>query len=210
MSLRKSFFTISLLSTCYLSSTWAMHSEDIKYITQLSKSPENKEDREAYYLLGVKSYKEKRYTDAFESFKTAAELGDPKAQCYLGGLYRNKEGVPHQELPQADTLAVFWYRKANDQNFARGAWLLAGMYEQEKGIPETEKSTAKQKSEGLNKKAFLLFKNSPPIDTRSQYNLGHMYQYRLGLPEDELIMADERAVYWYTKAAEDENDWAQY
>jgi len=214
MSLRKNFFTISLLSTCCLTNAWAMDPDKAKHITtstaKLSISSENKEDHEALYLSGRKAYKAKNYSDAFKAFKTAAEQGDPKAQCYLGCLYRDKKGLPEMDIPQADTLAVHWFAQADKLNFPRGTFLLADMYEQGKGIPEAEKSTAKQKSKELKQKAFLLFKKTPPTDNRSQYNLAQMYQFREGISEDELEKADEKAVYWYTKAANQEDEYAQY
>ena len=100
MIVKKNIFYVYLISTCYLPSVWAMNMDEIDFIksnpAKLAATSEDKENLETHYLSGIQSYKAKKYTDAFKSFKIAAEQGDPKSQCYLGSLYKNKEGVSAQ------------------------------------------------------------------------------------------------------------------
>ncbi len=52
-------------------------------------------------------------------------------QTMLGIMYANGEGVPKD-----DTQAVYWFRKAAEQGYARGQYNLAGMYANGEGVPE--------------------------------------------------------------------------
>ena len=62
-----------------------------------------------------------------------AEQGDARAQLNLGFMYDNGHGVPED-----DTEAVTWYRKAAEQGYARAQTNLGHMYAYGDGVPEDD------------------------------------------------------------------------
>ena len=71
------------------------------------------------------------YATAIRLLQRLAEQGNATAQCLLGGMYENGEGVPRDYAE-----AVRWYRRAADQEDARGKFFLGTMYGQGKGVPQ--------------------------------------------------------------------------
>jgi len=65
---------------------------------------------ETLYLKGLDDYENKRYVQAVDAFKTAAEQGHPKAEFYLSKCYRDGSGVPVDEDEGAR-----WEEKAGEQ-----------------------------------------------------------------------------------------------
>ena len=61
----------------------------------------------------------------------AAEQGFAQAQCNLGVMYANGDGVP-QDAAQA----VEWYRKAAEQGLAMAQYNLGYMYAKGEGVPK--------------------------------------------------------------------------
>jgi membrane associated rhomboid family serine protease len=53
-------------------------------------------------------------TDAFASYRKAADLGDPRAQYYLAREYQYGD----KQLPKDSAQALYWYRKLADQGDA--------------------------------------------------------------------------------------------
>lgn len=78
---------------------------------------------------GVEAYERSDFVIAFHEFKTLAEAGIPAAQNKLGFLYESGRGVP-----QDNTEAVKWYRKAADQGDPEGQTNLGVMYLQGFGV----------------------------------------------------------------------------
>ncbi|MDE0835771.1 MAG: tetratricopeptide repeat protein [Akkermansiaceae bacterium] len=66
-----------------------------------------------------------------QSIKERAEQGDADAQCNLGVMYANGEGVPED-----DAEAVKWFRKAAEQGHADAQYNLGIMYAKGEGVPE--------------------------------------------------------------------------
>ena len=113
--------------------------------------------------------------------REAAEAGDAKAQCDLGGMYEWGRGVP-----QNYTEAVNWYRKAAEQGYARAQYDLGRMYEWGQGVPQD------------NAKALMWFRMAGEQEhSWAQYNLGLMYYHGRGVPQDYA-----EAFIWHRKAAE--------
>ncbi|MEO8332303.1 MAG: tetratricopeptide repeat protein [Gallionella sp.] len=64
----------------------------------------------ASYQEGVDAYSQGNFSVALEKLKTPAEHGNPKAQFYLGLMYRQGNGVA-----QNDKEAAIWWSKAAEQ-----------------------------------------------------------------------------------------------
>ena len=67
----------------------------------------------------------------FDEMKALAEHGNIAAQFNMGVMYADGEGVPEN-----DSEAVKWYRKAADQGYARAQFNLGIMYANGEGVPE--------------------------------------------------------------------------
>ena len=67
----------------------------------------------------------------FDEMKALAEHGNIAAQFNMGVMYADGEGVPEN-----DSEAVKWYRKAAEQGIARAQSKLGFMYGTGKGVPE--------------------------------------------------------------------------
>ena len=63
--------------------------------------------------------------------RKAADQGNAKAQCVLGGYYRKGEGVPKDAVEAAK-----WYRKSADQGLAVAQGLLGAGYLKGEGVPK--------------------------------------------------------------------------
>jgi TPR repeat protein len=74
--------------------------------------------------------KEKRYGDAFNLYRLAADQGNAQAEVQLGNLYANGLGVAED-----NALAVGWYRKAAEQGLPLAASSLGFMYMNGLGVP---------------------------------------------------------------------------
>ena len=61
--------------------------------------------------------------DAFRETRHLAEAGQPKAQYNLGLMYANGVGTK-----QDFKLAIKWYHKAAENNWAPAQYILAGKY----------------------------------------------------------------------------------
>jgi S1-C subfamily serine protease len=71
------------------------------------------------------------YKTAIGIWTPLAEKGDARAQVNLGWMYAEGRGVP-----QSDTEAVKWYRKAAEQGDSWGQYWLGSMYEEGRGAPQ--------------------------------------------------------------------------
>ena len=111
----------------------------------------------------------------------AAELGDVDAQCNLGNMYVNGEGVS-----QNYTQAVKWYFMAAEQGNANAQYNLGYMYENGLGV-----------SQDYSEAVRWYLKAAEQGDAEAQYNLGYMYANGKGVSQDHT-----EALKWYLKAAE--------
>ena len=121
----------------------------------------------------------------------AAVQGHVNAQLYLGLMFNNGQGVP-----QSDTLAVKWTRKAADKGDAEAQFYLGVMYYNGKGgLPQSAALAA----EWWHKSAYQ-------GDAEAQFNLGNMYENgEGGLPQSDVI-----ARQLYRNAADQGDSVAQF
>ncbi len=125
-----------------------------------------------------------------ESIESAAEKGDPGQECALGEVYFSS----FLGLPQDYAKAVYWFRKAAEEDHAEGQYNLGGCYYRGQGVAkdytEAVKWYRKAAEQGYDK---------------AQNNLGVCYARGDGLAKDAAA-----AVKWYRKAAEQGNAKAQF
>ena len=74
----------------------------------------------------------------FDETMTVAKQGDVTAQYNLGVMYGEGVGVPENESE-----AVKWFRKAADQGYADAQYNLGLMYDNGEGVPENESEAVK-------------------------------------------------------------------
>jgi len=137
----------------------------------------------------VAAYDRGDYATAYPLIKQMAQQGMPGAQFILGLIYDKGQGVP-----QNDTKAVKWYRKAAEQGLAEAQYDLGVMYATGQGVQqnlsEAEKWFRKAAEQGI---------------AEAQYNLGVMYDQGYGVSQD-----DSEAVRWYQKSSEQGDVDAQF
>lgn len=83
--------------------------------------------------LGDFAYQEKRYEDAFDGYKNAAEQGLSSGQLRLSQLYMQGVGVKKDEQ-----LSIFWLEKAAKQGLAEAEYEYATALEFGRGIAREE------------------------------------------------------------------------
>jgi TPR repeat protein len=78
---------------------------------------------------GVEAYAQSDYAKALAEFKPLAEQGDPRAEYFMGFLYRYGYGV---KMDHAE--AGKWFRLAADHGDPRALYYLGKMYESGEGV----------------------------------------------------------------------------
>lgn len=162
------------------------------------------ENVDSQYMLGLCYYLGNGFGKDFEKarlwFKKAADRGDELSQVKLALIYENGEGV-EQDYEES----AYWYKKAGENGsdllsrvayfsaFANG---LGGVFE-----------------EDVKQSLFLATKAIEAISSKREYiklnsslfkYFGGVYEHGISVKKDY-----EKAVYWYTKAAEAGNVNAQ-
>lgn len=112
--------------------------------------------------------------------RQAADQGDSYAQCGLGILYENGDGVPLD-----DAEALTWYRQAADQGEPYSQFTLGVRYRSGAGVPLDY-------GEALD--WFRKAAEQGQVDAQS--TLGSMYESGQGVPQDYV-----QAYRWFDKAA---------
>ncbi len=120
----------------------------------------------------------------FEKTKKAAELGDARAQFYLGWLYWQGYGIEEDYEN-----ALYWYIKAAEQGHMEAQRSLGVMY-----------SSERAKIQDHQKAIFWYTKAAEQGDNKAQYNLGFIYYTEHIVPKN-----DDKAFYWFKKSAEQGN-----
>ncbi len=87
---------------------------------------------------GNAAISEKKYAEAINWYKQAANLGDPFAMNYIG--YLNESGLGVSTNYQK---AFEWYTKASEKDYAPAYYNLAIFYYGEKGVPANEEEKIK-------------------------------------------------------------------
>ena len=113
----------------------------------------------------------------FDEMKALAEQGNAGAQYNLGYMYDTGDGVPEN-----DSEAVKWYRKAAEQGLAGPQFNLGIMYANGEGVPENESEAVK-----------WYRKAADQGHSGAQSNLGYMYANGEGVPENNI-----RAYVWWS------------
>lgn len=169
---------------------------------------------------GTTAYKNKNYQRALKLLKPLAEDGNRYAQENLGKMYVYGEGVDKNYVK-----AVFWFKKSANQGLARAQFNLAMMYSQGKGVAKdydiaanwfkkakqqghqrarTKLGVMYKYGKGVKKNyaeaAILLKESAEQGHAEAQYQLGNIF---VNYGEED------KAVYWYRKAADSNYSWAQ-
>ena len=113
--------------------------------------------------------------------RAIAARGDADDQFDLGLMYRNGEGVP-----QDDTEAAKWFRKAAEQGHPNAQNWLGWMHQSGKGVPKSDVEAVK-----------WYLKASVIGYAAAQFNLARIYQKGTGVQQN-----DVEAAHWCRKAAE--------
>jgi len=154
-----------------------------------------------------------------------AASGDAAAQCGLGIIYAQGQGVPPD-----DTQAAFWYRKAAEQGDAEAQVILGDLYINGVGVPKDETQAVFWYRKGVEQNnaeaqdslgdmydrgrgvsrdyaeaALWYRKAAEQDDADAQDSLGNLYYMGQGVPQD-----DVQAATWFRKAAEQGDAGAQY
>lgn len=134
----------------------------------------------ADFILGLKAFKAQDYEIAFEEFYSLAEIGDIRAQTYIGMMYFNGLSVPKNL-----EIAANWYIKAAEQGHPHAQFYLGWMYDNGKGLEENKELAFKWLETAA--------KQGHP---RAQNNVGVMYFKGEGVQKDLFL-----AQMWYIIAA---------
>ncbi len=190
-------------------------------IQQLSSDYSPKE----IYEKGRELKVQKRYDEAVQYYRKAAEQGYAPAQNSLGVLYVNGFGVAKDYYE-----AVKWYRKSAEQGYSFAQYNLGYSYEKGRGITQdyseavqwyskaADKGNRKAQSrlaecyyygrgvaEDYYKAVNWARKAAERGDAQAQFRLGYCYNNGKGVAQDRY-----EAVSWYRKAAEKGHVIAQY
>ncbi|MBT7968233.1 MAG: sel1 repeat family protein, partial [Methylococcales bacterium] len=151
---------------------------------------------EAQYSLG-EIYQEGKgipqdYTESVKWYRLAAEQGYSEAQSNLGDMYRNGQGVS-QDYKESDK----WYRLAAEQGNFEAQRSLGIMYKNGVGVPQEEnvskeeieldddqKSEMEKKKQDYKESIKWFTKSAEQGDSKSQYNLGEIYQEGKVVPKN--------------------------
>ena len=130
--------------------------------------------------------------EAIKWFRLAAEQGYSEAQSNLGDMYRNGQGVS-QDYKESDK----WYRLAAEQGNFEAQRSLGLMYKNGVGVPQEEnvskeeieldddqKSEMEKKKQDYKESIKWFTKSAEQGDSKSQYNLGEIYQEGKVVPKN--------------------------
>lgn len=136
---------------------------------------------QAAFEEGLAAYSRGDYATAFKEWRPLAELGNPIAQAFLGGLYENGFGVA-----QNGQEAVKWYRAAAEQGFSLAQYDLGRLYQQGIHVTQDYKEAVRWYR--------LAAEQGNPL---ARYGLGMMYHLGQGVLQDY-----KEAMAWYRRAAD--------
>jgi TPR repeat protein len=137
---------------------------------------------------GENAYRARNYKLALSRLKPIAELGNAKAQSYLGAMFEAGRGVERNRGE-----AAVWFLKAAAQGDAFSQSHLGYAYEGGLGVPRDDKLAAEWYA-----------KAAEQGDAYGQARLASLYRDGRGLTQDF-----EQAAKWFAKAADQGSAWAQ-
>ena len=131
--------------------------------------------------IADEAYEAKDYAKAMKYYLYAAEKNNDVAQCQIGTMYRNGEGVT-----QDNSIAMKWYLKSAEQGNVLAQFCLGAMYYIGQGV-------AKDYAESFKwyHKAAEQGKDS------AMWSVALCYENGTGVEKNI-----DKAVYWYKKGAE--------
>ena len=131
--------------------------------------------------IADEAYKAKDYAKAMKYYLYAAEKNNDVAQCQIGTMYRNGEGVT-----QDNSIAMKWYLKSAEQGNVLAQFCLGAMYYIGQGV-------AKDYAE-----AFKWYhKAAEQGKDSAMWSVALCYEDGTGVEKNI-----DKAVYWYKKGAE--------
>ena len=139
----------------------------INYQKSGNQTSSNSEAEETY-KRAKEYYDNSDYTQAFNYFRKAAEMGHAGAQCDLGDCYDSGEGVK-----QDQKTAVEWYKKSSAQKYAPGERSLGLCYYYGDGVPQNYTEAVKWLSLAVEQN-----------DAIAQWVLGECYYCGRGVNRD--------------------------
>ena len=131
--------------------------------------------------IADEAYEAKDYAKAMKYYLYAAEKNNDVAQCQIGTMYRNGEGVT-----QDNSIAMKWYLKSAEQGNVLAQFCLGAMYYIGQGV-------AKDYAE-----AFKWYhKAAEQGKDSAMWSVALCYENGTGVEKNI-----DKAVYWYKKGAE--------
>ena len=139
--------------------------------------------------IADEAYEAKDYAKAMKYYLYAAEKNNDVAQCQIGTMYRNGEGVT-----QDNSIAMKWYLKSAEQGNVLAQFCLGAMYYIGQGVTKDYAEAFK-----------WYYKSAEQGNVLAQFCLGAMYYIGQGVAKDYA-----EAFKWYHKAAEQGKDSAMW
>ena len=131
--------------------------------------------------IADEAYEAKDYAKAMKYYLYAAEKNNDVAQCQIGTMYRNGEGVT-----QDNSIAMKWYLKSAEQGNVLAQFCLGAMYYLGQGV-------AKDYAESFK----WYHKAAEQGNDSAMWSVALCYENGTGVEKNI-----DKAVYWYKKGAE--------
>jgi uncharacterized protein len=119
---------------------------------------------------GMAAYQEKDYLKAVQTWRPAAEAGEPEAQYRLGVMYADGKGVAPN-----DAEAALWFERAASQGNAAAQYNLGASYAEGVGVRRDMETAAKWFHRAADQGNVL-----------AQLNLGLQYAAGAGVAQDDV------------------------
>ena len=130
---------------------------------------------------------------AFYWFKKAAEQGNPIGLEEVGTAYYRGDGVAHDNQK-----AIYWWKQAAEKDKSSAMWWLGYIYSRENDHVTMDK---KQACEWFKRAAELGGDQWTDGGNPAYYELANCYERGDGLTKD-----NAKAIYWFEKAREHEQE----
>lgn len=153
---------------------------------------------EEMYQKGKSAYDQKDYSDAVAWFRKAAEQGLADAQVYLGVCYSQGLGCEQDE-----DKAILWFQKAAGQGDVWGQFNLGVCYQNKSEIGDEDQIKNALQSE------YWYVLAAKQNHSRAQSVLASMYEVDCRVNGGNWFQACEKVEFWYRKAAENGDGYAQ-
>lgn len=225
----------AVLSAGMLAVTLSAHGLQLAASAQVTATSEPPDKAEQAYLAAMHKTGPLQPTDekaVYDWVVTRANAGDPAALAYMGDFsrYATYAPVPYDPVPYDPVQSAAWYQKAAEHGNARAMAELGAQYDQGLGVPvdhnhalnlytKSARLGNKQGEYRLGKKilsgngvngtyaqamAWLNASAQQNFDP-AERTLGDLYL----MPPDGSLPNEDLALTWYSKAADQDNTFAQ-